>query len=84
MKTPRAIVLAAIGVIVGGTIATAITVVAGAVGSESAVTYYGCVSPTGTLSKVGTTPPTCPSSSTRISWNKVGPQGPPGPGADST
>ncbi len=48
------------------------------------VTYYGCLSVKGALSKVGTVSTTlCPKSDQQISWNSVGPQGPPGPAGTS-
>jgi hypothetical protein len=63
-------------VAVGGVVQSAF--MAGAAGTTT--TYYGCVSATGTLSKVGTVAPTCAATSTRISWNSVGPRGPAGVG----
>ena len=47
-------------------------VMSGAAGT--AQTYYACLK-AGALSKVGTTAPTCVSSSKLISWNAVGPTG---------
>jgi hypothetical protein len=47
-------------------------------GAASSTTYYACLK-SGTLSKVGTTAPTCTSPATQISWNQTGPQGPTGP-----
>jgi hypothetical protein len=41
-------------------------------------TYYACLK-AGKLTKVGTAAPTCRTGATQISWNSVGPQGPPGP-----
>lgn len=50
--------------------------------TASPTTYYACVK-AGTMSKVGTSRPTClGKGNTRISWNQVGPAGPAGsPGA---
>ena len=49
---------------------------AGATGPS--VTYFGCLSAKGGLTKVGTTSPTCPTTATVISWNSQGPAGTPG------
>ena len=59
---------------IGGVGAT-MAIEAGASGSNTA--YYACLSTKGALSKVGTTSPICPSSSTVINWNQTGPQGRP-------
>jgi hypothetical protein len=42
--------------------------------SSTSTTFYACLK-SGELSNVGTTPPTCPTKSTRISWNQQGPAG---------
>jgi Collagen triple helix repeat (20 copies) len=42
--------------------------------SGTSTTYYACLK-SGTLSKVGTTAPICPTGTTRISWNRTGPSG---------
>jgi hypothetical protein len=54
---------------------TSAVVVAGASGPGT--TYYACLK-SGKLTAVGTTPPTCKSGATVISWNSQGPAGPPG------
>ena len=72
MRIPKALVLIVVAMIAGAAgagLTAAVTV--GATGSH--VTYYGCLSPK--LSKVGTVAPKCPSKSTVIDWNSVGPQG---------
>lgn len=79
---PKNVLLLAAGAIVGATVATGTTVavqLAGATGTS--VTYYACLSTTGTLSKVGTVNPRphCPIGSHWISWNSIGPQGATGP-----
>lgn len=80
MWIPKSIVLMAVGVIAGATIATGATIAISAGASNPAVTYYGCVNTRGALSKVSTAAPTCPARDSPISWNSVGPQGPAGPG----
>ncbi len=70
--------------LLGGATYSAVQV-AGASGTSA--TYYGCLQAgTGTLSKVGVKPPTCPAPYPKykvISWNSVGPQGPPGAAGDT-
>jgi len=93
-EIPRGIVLLAVGVIVGATLATGTTVAIEAGATATSTTYYACLSSKGALSKVGTTSPTtCAKTSTVINWNSAGPQGiqgvqgiqgPQGPGASST
>jgi hypothetical protein len=77
MRISRCFVLVVVGVIAGATIATgvAIGVTAGANGPST--TYYACLK-SGRLTGVGTTAPTCKGTATQMSWNSVGPQGPPG------
>ncbi len=77
MRIPRSIVLVAVGVIGGATIVTGVAVGMTAGASGPSTTYYACLK-AGRLTHVGTTAPTCKSTATQISWNSVGPQGPPG------
>jgi len=72
-RTLRVVVAAAIAL-------SAVAVGAGVLsaGAASSTTYYACLK-SGTLSKVGTTAPTCTSPATQISWSQTGPQGPAGP-----
>ena len=72
MRVPRHLVTLAVGILAGGIVAVGATVAveAGAGGSSvTAPTWYGCLSKTGALSKVGTVAPTCPAKSTAMSWN---------------
>ena len=78
MKIRRTLLLLAAGGIAGASIAAATTFAVTAGASNPTVTYYGCVSTYGALSKVGTTAPRCPTKSTPISWNSGGPRGPQG------
>jgi len=66
------VVALATAFLLGGTSVGALQM-AGA--SANTVTYLGCLSPGGVLSRVGTRLPTCPRGSRIISWNSVGPQG---------
>ena len=68
----------ALGILVGALLAGGLVYGFGASASTATKTYFACVT-NGTLSKVGTTQPTCPAPSTLISWNSAGPPGPPGP-----
>lgn len=83
MKIPRSIVLVVVGVISGAVVVTGVTAAVAAGSSGSSKTYYACLSK-GELSKVGAKSPTCATGSKVISWNSVGPQGPPGPESQST
>jgi hypothetical protein len=49
--------------------------------SSTPKTYYACLSG-GSLSKVGTKTPSCPSGAKTISWDQVGPAGSPGAKGD--
>lgn len=76
MSTSRKCITIGVSVLAGmALMATGSIVLAGASGSST--TYYACLSK-GALSKVGTVSPTCAPPSKVISWNSVGPQGPPG------
>ena len=75
-KLPRGIVLLAVGVLAGATLATGATVAIEAGASGTSTNYYACLSTKGALSKVGlTSPTTCPKTSTVINWDSQGPQG---------
>ena len=50
--------------------------------SSTPSTYYACLSG-GALTKVGTKSPTCSAGAKVISWNQVGPAGPPGAKGDT-
>jgi hypothetical protein len=69
MRIPRSIILVAVGVIAGATITAGAASAISAGASNPTVTYYGCVSTRGTLSKVGSTAPKCSGKSTLIAWN---------------
>lgn len=57
--------------------------IAGAVfithGALSSVTFFGCLTPGGTLVRIGFTSQPCPGNTTAVFWNQTGPQGPAGP-----
>lgn len=65
-------------------------------GNDPGDTYYGCLTPSGSLSRIAvnpTEPPDCAGNQTLISWNQQGPQGqigpqgeqgPPGPAGEFT
>ena len=72
MKIPKTLAVAALAAIAGASLATGVTlgVAAGAGGSSTtAPTWFGCLSKSGGLSKVGTVAPTCSSVQKAISWN---------------
>ena len=78
MKLHGRLAIVVVAVLAGaiGGIGATVAVKAGASSSENPV-YYGCLKMKGgTLSKVGTTNPTCPTGSSIISWNQPPPQGP--------
>jgi len=71
------ITVAIVGAFLAGGATYGAVVNAGASGTNT--TYYACLS-SGSLAQVGTTVPKCSVKSAKvISWNSVGPQGPPGP-----
>ena len=75
MRVPKHVLTLAVGVPIGGVAVAGATVAVDAGAAGSGTTYYACLSHKGGLSKVGTTAPTCPSTSTVISWSQTGPQG---------
>ena len=75
----KSLLLVAAGSIAGVALAAGATAAIDAAASSPTVTYSACLSAKGTLSRVGTVPPTCPGKSTVISWDSIGPQGPTGP-----
>jgi hypothetical protein len=49
-------------------------------GGSALTVFNGCLTPGGTLIKVSTeTSPSCPGTTSAVSWNQQGPAGPPGP-----
>ena len=81
-KIPRSSVLVIVGVITGAMVVTGVTAAVAAGSNATGKEYFACLAK-GELSKVGGKPPTC-STGKVISWNSVGPQGPPGPESQST
>ena len=74
--TPRIRIFVA--VVVTAALSAGVTSVMTAGATTPTTTYYACLK-AGKLTKVGTVAPTCKAPATQISWNSVGPQGPPGP-----
>ncbi|HUG13400.1 MAG TPA: hypothetical protein VMM78_00165 [Thermomicrobiales bacterium] len=72
---PRLVAAAAIAlVLIGGS-------AFGAAGDPAPATYYGCLTPGGTLQHIVVNPddePDCPGNEQLISWNELGPPGPQG------
>jgi hypothetical protein len=75
MSVPRVFRVAVVVAILVFATATGAGVLA--VGAAGTTTYYACLKG-GTLTKVGTTAPTCATPATQISWDQTGPQGPAG------
>jgi hypothetical protein len=75
MRLPNTVKAAIAAIAVAALAIGVADVTAGASGSDPA--YYACLSG-GSLTKVGTTAPTCSAPATRISWDQTGPQGPAG------
>jgi hypothetical protein len=89
-----------IAALVGAAAAVGATVAVEAGAASTSVTYFACLTSTGSLAHVGTVAPTtCATTSKVVSWNSVGPRGlqgvvgpkgvagppgPPGPGSTST
>jgi len=87
MRLPRMLRLVTATLIAVSALGAGLTFAVDAGATGSSTTYYACLKG-GKLTAVGTTPPTCSSSSTQISWNSegaqgatgaAGPQGPAGP-----
>ncbi|MEI8082053.1 MAG: hypothetical protein WCI74_09435, partial [Actinomycetes bacterium] len=79
MRAPKQLATIVVAAMVGGVVALGTGAVVNASATGSSVTYYGCLSSKGALSKVGTvSPPRCPTSSRVISWDSQGPAGTPG------
>lgn len=78
MRVPKQLSTIVIAAAVAGVVSFGAGAVVEASATGSSVTYQACLSSRGALSKVGTVTPTCPSASTVISWNSIGPAGPAG------
>jgi len=79
MKVPKHLVTLVVGILAGGIVAVGATAAVEASASGTNVTYYGCLSTRGALSKVGTVSPVCTATAHVINWDSTGTQGPPGP-----
>lgn len=73
--TPRLRILTAL--VVSAALSAGVTYVMTAGATTTDTTYFACLK-AGKLTQVATSAPSCRGSATQISWNSVGPQGPPG------
>jgi hypothetical protein len=78
MQLSKSLRIAVVTAVAGAALAVGISAAVTAGAGDTSTTYYACLR-SGRLTGVGTTPPTCKSSATQISWDSVGPQGVAGP-----